>query len=65
MIQLIKNQQFIKSTLQEQLLADVYKIFGVLKGNLKNFANFTEKYMCRASCERKSLALCIQHAPLL
>ena len=37
----------------------LYKTVGVLKGVLKNFANFT------GSCERKSLALCVQYVSLL
>ena len=36
-----------------------YKIVGILKSVLKNF---TEKNLCWVYCERKSLALCIQHA---
>ena len=42
-----------------------YKIVGVLKGILKNLTNFTGKYLYQVLCERKSLALCIQSAPLL
>ena len=30
-----------------------YRIAGVLKGVLKNLANFTGKHLCRVKCERK------------
>ena len=34
-----------------------YRIVGVLKSVVKNFANFTGKHLCRVKCERKSLTL--------
>ena len=42
-----------------------YKIVGVLKGVVKNFANFTGKHLCRVKSERKSLTLSMKSAPSL
>ena len=42
-----------------------YRIVGVLKGVVKNFANFTGKHLCRVKCERKSLTLSMKPAPSL
>ena len=42
-----------------------YRNAGVLKGVLKNFANFTGKHICQVKCERKSLTVSMQPAPLL
>ena len=39
-----------------------YRIVGVPKGVLKNFANFTGKHLCRVKCERKSLNLAVKPA---
>ena len=59
MIQL-QNQQFTNKTLhQREYSTEVLKFS---KGVLKNFANFTGKYLCRVKCEPKSL---IQPAPSL
>ena len=35
----------------------LYRIVGVLKSVVKNFANFTGKHLCQVKCERKSLTL--------
>ena len=45
--------------------ANVYRIVGVLKGVAKNFANFTEKHLCRVKSERKSLTLSMKPGPSL
>ena len=47
------------------ILQMLYRIVGVLKGVLKNFANFnfTGKYLFRVKCERKSLTLSMKRAP--
>ena len=42
-----------------------YRIVGVLKGAVKNFANFTGKHLCRIKSERKSLTLPMNSAPSL
>ena len=42
-----------------------YRIVAVLKGVVKNFANFTGKHLCRVKCERKSLTLSVKPAPSL
>ena len=42
-----------------------YRIVGVFKGVLKNFANFTGKHLCREKCERKSFTLSMQPATSL
>ena len=39
-----------------------YKIVGVLKGVLRNLANFTRKRLFRVLRESKSLTLLMQHA---
>ena len=41
------------------------RIVGVLKGVVKNFANFTGKHLCRVKSERKSLTLSMKPAPSL
>ena len=42
-----------------------YRIVGVLKGVVKNLANFTGKHLCRVKCERRSLSLSMKPAPSL
>ena len=42
-----------------------YGIVGVLKGVIKNVANFTGKHLCRVKCERKDLTLSMKPAPSL
>ena len=42
-----------------------YRIVGVLKGVIKNFANFTGKHLCRVKCECKDLTLSMKPAPSL
>ena len=42
-----------------------HRIVDVPKGALKNFANFTEKHLCRVKCESKSLTLSMKPAASL
>ena len=42
-----------------------YRIVGVLKGFVKNFANFTGKHLCPVKYERKSLTLSMKPASSL
>ena len=42
-----------------------YRIVSVLKGAVKDFANFTEKHLCRVKSERKSLNLSMKPATSL
>ena len=53
MIQLQNNNLQIKLSLHERECSTELLVFS--KGVLKNFANFTRKYMCRVKCEPKSL----------
>ena len=47
------------------ILQMFYKIVGVLKGVIKNFANLTGKHLCQVKCERKSFTLSMKPAPSL
>ena len=42
-----------------------YRIVGVLKGIVKNFANFTGKYLCWVKSVPKCLTLSMKSAPSL
>ena len=47
------------------ILQMFYRIVGVLKGVVKNFANFTGKHLCRVKSERISLTLSMKSEPSL
>ena len=47
------------------ILQMFHRIVGVLKGIVKNFANFTGKHLCRVKSEHKSLTLSMKSAPSL
>ena len=49
----LQNQKFTNNTLHKRECSTELLVFS--KGVLKNFANFTGKYLCRVKCEPKSL----------